>query len=81
MKFKWDLNRTFLLKTSQILHNHLYSDIYINIELSHELLIYIYTSTKNQKYKPSNPSKRPRTDYVKNDGWPEHSSVQQAAPA
>ena len=36
---------------------------------------------KEKKNLKPNMIHRPRTDYVKNDGYPEHSGVQQAAPA
>ena len=43
-----------------MLHNHIYSDIYKNIKLSHESLIYILyidASTKNQPKKPKTQQK------------------------
>ena len=46
------------------------------------IFIYIDTSTKIPlKTLQPNKEQRPRTDYVKNDGLPERSGVQQATPA
>ena len=65
------------MKTSQILHNQLYSvTIYIYIYKQQTL-----SSINNRTYTYTYLYRcKLRTDYVKNDGYPERSGVQQAAP-